>query len=273
MNYQQLLHQIKSKRSFLCVGLDADLNKMPVHIRDNYSDPVFEFNKAIIDATIPYTVAYKPNLAFYESLGPSGLESLHKTVNYLQGKAFTIADAKRGDIGNTAEMYAHALYNYYGFDAVTLSPYMGVDTIMPFLKYENKWSIVLALTSNPGAADFELLPTDEGALFEVVLKKFSHVPPEQLMFVAGATRPEYLQTIRKHVPDHFLLVPGVGAQGGSLEEVCRYGLNRQVGLLINSSRQIIYAGQGSDFDRLAARQANQLQMQMEHILIAQNIIS
>lgn len=267
MNYQQLVGEIKRKQSFLCVGLDTDLKKIPSHIRDKADDPVFEFNKAIIDATLDYAIAYKPNLAFYEASGVEGLKSLEKTIQYINGRAFTIADAKRGDIGNTAEMYAHAFYNHYGFDSITLSPYMGADTIEPFLKHKDKWSIILALTSNPGAEDFEMLKVDDDFLFEKVLKKFGKASAQQIMFVVGATRPQYFEIVRKHAPDNFLLVPGIGAQGGSLEDVCRYGLNSNAGLIVNSSRQIIYADSGIDFDVKAAEQAKQIQQQMKQMLV------
>lgn len=268
MNYQQLVGEIKRKQSFLCVGLDTDLKKIPPHIREKADDPVFEFNKAIIDATLDYAIAYKPNLAFYEALGVEGLKSLEKTIQYINSRAFTIADAKRGDIGNTAEMYAHAFYNQYGFDSITLSPYMGADTVEPFLKHKDKWSIILALTSNPGADDFEMLKIDEDYLFEKILKTFSTAATsQQVMFVVGATRPQYFEIVRKHAPDNFLLVPGIGAQGGSLEEVCRYGLNSNTGLIVNSSRQIIYAGSGTDFDEKAASQAKQIRQQMKQILV------
>ncbi|MBS1765580.1 MAG: orotidine-5'-phosphate decarboxylase [Bacteroidetes bacterium] len=273
MNYQELVAEIKRKKSFLCVGLDTDINKIPHSLIAQFDDPVVEFNRQIIEATLPYAVAYKLNFAFYEARGPQGLVSLERTMQYLHNKAFTIADAKRGDIGNTAAMYAQSVFDYYKFNSVTLSPYMGADTIEPFLKYKNHWSIVLALTSNPGADDFEMLQTDDGKIYERVLKKFAEPHhASQVMFVAGATRPETFATIRKHAPDHFLLVPGVGAQGGSLEDVCRYGLNSNVGLLINSSRQIIYASSGDDFAVKAGEQSLVVQKQMQQIMQAKGII-
>lgn len=273
MNYRELVAEIKRKKSFLCVGLDTDLDKIPSSVLSHSDDPVFEFNKQIIEATLPHTVAYKLNFAFYEARGPQGLVSMERTMQFLNNRAFTIADAKRGDIGNTAAMYARSVFDYYKFNAITLSPYMGVDTVEPFLKYKNHWSIVLALTSNPGADDFETLETGEGKVYEIVIKKFATSQmSEQVMFVAGATSPETFATIRKHAPDHFLLVPGVGAQGGNLEEVCRFGMNNSVGLLINSSRQIIYASSGNDFAAKAGEQAQIIQKQMQQIMQDKGII-
>ncbi len=267
MNYANLVAEIKRKKSFLCVGLDTDPTKIPAHLLSQSDDPVFEFNKCIIDATLDYAVAYKPNLAFYEAQGPSGLTSLEKTMKHLNGRAFTIADAKRGDIGNTAEMYAKSFYDHYGFDSVTIAPYMGYDSLEPFLNYKDKWSIVLGLTSNKSAEDFQLLPQGDGLFYETVLKTFvKRASKENLMFVAGATRPEMLLQIRKHAPEHFLLVPGVGAQGGSLKDVCKYGLTKDIGLLVNSSRQIIYASNGFDFADKANAEAKKMQLEMQEII-------
>ncbi len=256
MTRTDLINGIRNKSSFLCIGLDTDIKKIPPHLL-NSDDPVFEFNKAIIDATADLCIAYKPNLAFYESLGPPGMESLRKTVNYIPEGLLKIADAKRGDIGNTGKMYAEAFYHYYNFDAVTLSPYMGKDSIDPFLAFKDKWAIVLALTSNEGSADFQMRNLDAGEkLYEKIIKTTSSWgDPERLMFVIGATKAQYLATIRKIIPDHFLLIPGIGAQGGSLEEVCDYGMNSDVGLIVNSSRSIIYASSGTDFKE-AAREAS-----------------
>jgi orotidine-5'-phosphate decarboxylase len=270
MNRQELFELILSKRSFLCVGLDTDINKIPAFLLEK-EDPVFEFNKAIIDATLPFTVAYKPNLAFYEAGGLNGWRSLEKTIEYirtLDQPVFLIADAKRGDIGNTSGMYAYAFFDSMDFDAVTLSPYMGFDTVSPFLKYAGKWSVLLALTSNTSAADFQYFENDKGQrLFEKVLETSrSWGTTDDLMYVVGATRAESLQDVRKIVPDHFLLVPGVGAQGGSLEEVAKYGMNDHCGLLVNSSRGVIYAGNGQDYAGKAALAAKELKDQMEKLL-------
>jgi orotidine-5'-phosphate decarboxylase len=270
MNRQELFELILSKRSFLCVGLDTDINKIPAFLLEK-EDPVFEFNKAIIDATLPFTVAYKPNLAFYEAGGLNGWRSLEKTIEYirtLDQPVFLIADAKRGDIGNTSGMYARAFFDSMDFDAVTLSPYMGFDTVSPFLKYAGKWSVLLALTSNTSAADFQYFENDKGQrLFEKVLETSrSWGTTDDLMYVVGATRAESLQDVRKIVPDHFLLVPGVGAQGGSLEEVAKYGMNDHCGLLVNSSRGVIYAGNGQDYAGKATLAAKELKDQMEKLL-------
>ncbi len=270
MNRQELFELILSKRSFLCVGLDTDINKIPAFLLEK-EDPVFEFNKAIIDATLPFTVAYKPNLAFYEAGGLNGWRSLEKTIEYirtLDQPVFLIADAKRGDIGNTSGMYAYAFFDSMDFDAVTLSPYMGFDTVSPFLKYAGKWSVLLALTSNTSAADFQYFENDKGQrLFEKVLETSrSWGTTDDLMYVVGATRAESLQDVRKIVPDHFLLVPGVGAQGGSLEEVAKYGMNDHCGLLVNSSRGVIYAGNGQDYAGKATLAAKELKDQMEKLL-------
>lgn len=270
MNLEALYGQIIKKRSFLCVGLDTDLDKIPQHLLKS-DDPIFAFNKAIIDATAAYTVAYKPNLAFYEQYGVEGWRALEKTVQYLQAKypeMFIIADAKRGDIGNTSDMYARAFFKKMGVDAVTIAPYMGKDSVDSFLKYEGKWAVVLALTSNPSASDFEL--TQDGAgerLYEKVLRTVSSWGTvDNTMFVVGATKAEALADIRKIVPNHFLLVPGVGAQGGSLEEVAKYGLNDKCGLLVNSSRGIIYAGKGEDFASQACEEARKMQQEMNSLL-------
>lgn len=267
MNYQALYQNIKNKKSYLCVGLDTDLSKIPPHLLSE-EDPIFEFNKQIIDATYPFAVAYKPNTAFYEALGARGWESLQKTIEYLPKDTFNIADAKRGDIGNTSTMYAKAFFERMNFDAVTVAPYMGEDSVMPFLDFNGKWVILLALTSNTGSQDFEQLSLQKGdLLFEEVIKKSQMWADEtQMMYVVGATKAEKLQEIRALAPDHFLLVPGVGAQGGSLEEVSKYGLNSNVGLLVNSSREIIYASNEKDFALKAAEKAKNLQTQMAHFL-------
>ena len=261
MNYNQLVSEIKKKKSFLCVGLDTDITKIPKHLLDS-EDPIFEFNKQIIDATKDYCVAYKPNIAFYESMGIDGWKSLEKTINYIPNDIFTIADAKRGDIGNTSKMYAKTFFETYNFNSVTVAPYMGEDSVTPFLEFENKWVILLALTSNKGGSDFQLLGSDE-KLFESVVKKSQEwASPEQLMFVVGATRGETIGEVRKIAPKNFFLVPGIGAQGGSLEDVCEYGLTEDCGLLVNSSRQIIYASSGEDFAKKAAEAAKDWQKQM-----------
>ena len=270
MTRQQLIETIRRKQSFLCVGLDTDIRKMPQHLQ-NEEDGIFLFNKAIIDATLPYAVAYKPNLAFYEAAGIKGLVQLKKTMDYLHGledKAFTIADAKRGDIGNTSQQYAKAFLDPEGdfnFDSMTIAPYMGEDSVTPFTVYDGKWVILLALTSNKGAFDFQYIKTeyDDCYLFEKVLQKSQQWgTPDNMMYVVGATKADMLTTVRNIVPDSFLLVPGVGAQGGSLSEVCRYGLNSDCGLLVNSSRGIIYASNGTDFAQRAAEEAAKLQQQM-----------
>src|SRR5690554_890833 len=269
MTTKQLYEQIKKKKSFLCIGLDVDLNKIPSHLLET-DDPIFEFNKAIIDATHDLCVSYKPNTAFYEAYGIKGWQSLEKTIKYLNDKypeIFTIADAKRGDIGNTSTMYAQAFFNDLQFDSVTVAPYMGKDSVEPFLAFSNKHTILLALTSNEGAFDFQTKNVEEKALYQTVLetsKKWKN--SEQLMYVVGATKAEYFQEIRRIVPNSFLLVPGVGAQGGSLEDVCRFGINKHVGLLINSSRGIIYASNQYDFAQAARNQALKLQKAMAIIL-------
>ncbi len=274
MNRQELINLIRHKKSFLCIGLDTDISKMPAHLKD-LEDPVFEFNKAIIDSTIDLAVAYKPNLAFYECYGVKGWQSLNKTINYINntypGRAFTIADAKRGDIGNTSQQYARAMFDKASsgmeFDAVTVAPYMGEDSVKPFLSYPSKWIIVLALTSNKGAEDFQFFTRQNTRLFEQVLtlsKQWGS--DENMMYVVGATKAEMLAGIRKIVPNHFLLVPGVGAQGGSLQEVAKHGLTKDCGLLVNSSRNIIYASNGLDFAEKAREEAVRMQKEMEALL-------
>lgn len=276
MNYEQLFRLIRKKKSFLCVGLDTDLNKIPEHLKSE-ADPCFAFNKEIIDATLPFTAAYKPNLAFYEAQGAAGWESLKKTLKYLRRKTddiFIIADAKRGDIGNTSGMYAQAFFNELNVDAVTLSPYMGKDTVSPFLEYENRWAVLLALTSNASAADFQYFENQKGEkLFEKVIDvSRSWGTKDQLMYVVGATKAEALIEIRNIIPDHFLLVPGVGAQGGSLSEVAKFGMNRHCGLLVNSSRGILYASSGKDFAEKAGEKAHELQQEMEQLLFWRGLI-
>lgn len=267
MNRQQLIEQIKLKKSFLCIGLDTDIKKIPQHLL-NDDDPIFTFNKAIIDATAPYCVSYKPNLAFYEAFGVKGMISFEKTVNYLKENYpnyFIIADAKRGDIGNTSAMYARTFFGEYDIDALTVAPYMGEDSVTPFLTYENKWVVLLALTSNKGSHDFQLTEDANGErLFEKVLRISQQWgTDENMMYVVGATQGEMFKDIRRVAPRHFLLVPGVGAQGGSLQEVCKYGMTEDCGLLVNSSRGIIYASNGEDFAEVAAQKAKELQKEME----------
>lgn len=266
MDKQQLIHQIRTKRTFLCVGLDTDLRKIPQHLLAD-EDPIFAFNKAIVDATAPYCVAYKPNLAFYESAGLKGWEAFEKTVRYIKQQYpehFIIADAKRGDIGNTSAMYARTFFEELDIDSLTVAPYMGEDSVKPFLQYPGKWVIVLALTSNPGSHDFQLVADAEGMpLFERVLRRSDEWADDgQMMYVVGATQGKMFERIREIVPNHFLLVPGVGAQGGSLEEVCRYGMTDCCGLLVNSSRGIIYADSTVNFADVAAEKARELQGQM-----------
>ena len=267
MTRSELISSIRDRQSFLCVGLDTDIRKIPKHLLET-EDPVFEFNKAIIDATHPYAVAYKPNLAFYESLGLAGWESLRKTMAYIPKDVFTIADAKRGDIGNTSSMYARAFFEQFSFDSVTVAPYMGEDSVTPFLEFPGKWAVLLALTSNKGALDFQMdhISSDE-RLFEKVLRVSSAWgSKENMMYVVGATRGELFSSVRKVVPDHFLLVPGVGAQGGSLEDVCRYGMNADCGLIVNASRSILYSSEGLDFAEKAAEEASKLQKEMSDML-------
>lgn len=273
MNRQELIELIKRKKSFLCVGLDSDISKLPECLADK-EDPIFEFNKAIIDSTLPYTVAYKPNLAFYESQGIKGLISLKKTMDYLHRfdkECFTIADAKRGDIGNTSQQYAKAFLSSesdFGFDSMTIAPYMGEDSVKPFTVYENKWVILLALTSNKGAEDFQFIRDKEDLkLFErVLIKSQQWATKDNMMFVCGATQAEMFGRIRELAPEHFLLVPGVGAQGGSLSQVCKYGLTKDCGLLVNSSRGIIFADKQESFAETAARKAKELQEEMASFL-------
>ena len=271
MKKKDLISQIKRKKSFLCIGLDTDINKIPIFLLDT-DDPIFEFNKKIIDATNSYCVAYKPNIAFYESLGLNGWKALEKTINYINSyypEIFTIADAKRGDIGNTSSMYAKAYFETLNFDSITINPYMGKDSVEPFLEYQNKHTIILALTSNVGAFDFQTknIADNSKKLYEEVIRtSTSWKNSNQLMYVVGATKASYLKEIRNIVPNNFLLIPGVGAQGGDLKEVCDNGLNNEVGLLINSSRSIIYASNDTNFDIDAAKNAQEIQSQMEDIL-------
>ena len=276
MNKQQLFQNIKEKKTFLCVGLDTDIDKLPESVLNNSDDPVFEFNVAIIDATADFCVAYKPNLAFYESQGLKGWDALERTVNYIRTKypdQFIIADAKRGDIGNTSQMYARTFFEEMDFDAVTVAPYMGEDSVTPFLGYENNWVILLALTSNKGAYDFQFMEENGEKLFEKVLKTSKEWgTDENMMYVVGATKAEMLTDIRKIVPNHFLLVPGVGAQGGSLQEVAKYGLTNECGLLVNSSRQIIYASKNNDFAEKAKEESKKVQQEMEEILKEKGLI-
>jgi orotidine-5'-phosphate decarboxylase len=276
MNAEELFRNIKRKKSFLCVGLDTDYNKIPRMLLDK-EYPVFEFNKHIIDATQEFAVAYKPNLAFYEILGAAGFMSLEMTVNYLRENypdVFVIADAKRGDIGNTSHMYAHAFFKTLDFDAITLSPYMGKDSISPFLEFDGKWVILLALTSNEGTEDFQQLPLEDSTLLfeEVIHKSSAWGNVNNMMYVVGATRAESLSRIRKFIPEHFLLVPGVGSQGGSLKEVADQGMNDRCGLLVNASRSIIYADVTNKFEDAARQEASRLQAQMEELLKSRNLI-
>ena len=266
MNRQQLINEIFSKKTFLCVGLDTDINKIPEHLKKE-EDPIFAFNKAIIEATAPYCVAYKPNLAFYECYGLKGMIAFEKTIKYLKENHpnhFIIADAKRGDIGNTSKMYAQTFFEEYNLDSVTVAPYMGEDSVKPFLEYDGKWVILLALTSNKGSHDFQLTEDQQGErLFEKVLKKSQEWgTTENLMYVVGATQGKMFEDIRRIAPNHFLLVPGVGAQGGSLQEVCKYGMTKDCGLLVNSSRGIIYASKDEDFAEIAGQKAKELQLEM-----------
>jgi len=264
MTRSELVSQIRKKKSFLCVGLDTDIEKIPPHLL-HHEDPVFEFNKSIIDATKEFCVAYKPNLAFYESVGPKGLISLEKTMDYIPDDIFTIADAKRGDIGNTSKLYAKSFFEHYNFDSLTIAPYMGEDSVKPFLEFRNKWVVLLALTSNAGAKDFQYITnkeTDHPLYTEVIRKSMEWAGPDQMMYVVGATKSEYLAEIRKIIPDNFLLIPGVGAQGGDFEVVVKHGMNKDVGLLINSSRGIIYASADEDFAEKAGEAAHNLQKQM-----------
>ena len=268
MNYTQLFEQVRSKRSYLCVGLDTDPEKIPKHLLSS-KDPVFEFNKQIIDATHRHCIAYKPNIAFYEALGPKGWESLQKTLEYIPKDIFTIADAKRGDIGNTASLYAKTFFQYLNFDSITVAPYMGEDSVKPFLGYDGKWVILLAHTSNPGSNDFQTIESKNSGrkLYEeVILKSQKWATADQLMFVVGATQAEKIAGIRKLAPDHFFLVPGIGAQGGDLDLVSKHGMNKQCGLLVNSARAIIYASGGTDFATAAEREARKVQDEMDRYL-------
>jgi orotidine-5'-phosphate decarboxylase len=276
MTRKELFENIKRKRSFLCVGLDTDIKKIPQHLLSE-EEPIFAFNKAIIDATAQYCVAYKPNLAFYESLGVDGWIAFEKTVKYIQTNypdMFIIADAKRGDIGNTSEMYARSFFDHLNIDSVTVAPYMGEDSVKPFLGYEGKWVILLALTSNKGSHDFQMIKDTEGEqLFERVMRTAqTWATPEEMMFVVGATQGERFSDVRKVAPKSFLLVPGVGAQGGSLQDVCKYGMIEDCGLLVNSSRGVIYVSKGEDFAEAAAKAAEEVQKEMEAILKERGIV-
>jgi orotidine-5'-phosphate decarboxylase len=268
MTSSQLFSQITKKQSYLCVGLDTDLEKIPSHLLKT-NDPIFEFNRQIIDETHKYAVAYKPNIAFYEALGPKGWESLQKTLAYIPQDIFTIADAKRGDIGNTSSLYAKAFFQQMNFDSVTVAPYMGEDSVKPFLKFKDKWVILLAHTSNSGAADFQLIEsrvTGRKLYEEVILKSKQWGSPDQLMYVVGATQADKIESIRKLIPEYFFLVPGIGAQGGDLEQVSKFGMNNQCGLLVNSARAIIYASKEKDFARVAGVEAEKVQQEMSEYL-------
>jgi orotidine-5'-phosphate decarboxylase len=268
MNASELFQQIKTKKSYLCVGLDTDIEKIPQHLLSS-PDPIFEFNKQIIDATYQHCVAYKPNIAFYEAMGAKGWESLQKTLEYIPDNIFTIADAKRGDIGNTSSLYAKAFFQHMNFDSITVAPYMGEDSVKPFLQFKGKWVILLAHTSNPGSSDFQLIEskvTGRKLYEEVLLKSQQWGSPDQLMYVVGATQSEKIESIRKLVPDYFFLVPGIGAQGGDLELVSKYGMNKQCGLLVNAARSIIYASNGKDFASQAGKESLALQQQMSGYL-------
>ncbi|MGY6562749.1 MAG: orotidine-5'-phosphate decarboxylase [Luteibaculaceae bacterium] len=274
MQRNQLINEIKQKRSFLCVGLDTDPAKIPTHLEEDFYDPIFEFNKRIIDATKDYAVAYKPNLAFYESLGGEGYSILQRTLEYIPDNCLIIADAKRGDIGNTSNHYAKAFFDLLNCHAITINPYMGEDSVTPFLEYKDKWAVVLALTSNKGSQNFQMQKLENGQfLFEKVLEDCANMgSDENVMFVVGATHPEMFAKVRKIVPNHFLLVPGVGAQGGDLESICAHGLNSDCGLLVNVSRALIYASDKMDFPLVAQQKAKEIQQQMEKILLEKGII-
>ena len=273
MSLKNLINEINKKQSFLCIGLDTDINKIPSFLLEN-DDPIFSFNKSIIDQTHKYCIAYKLNTAFYESNGASGWVSMNKTVDYIKQnypEIFTIADAKRGDIGNTSKMYAEAFFSKINFDAITINPYMGSDSVKPFLEFENKFSILLGLTSNVGAEDLQLKKTNEDYIFsEMINSSKSWGDISNMMYVVGATKADYIKKIRKIIPEHFLLIPGVGAQGGNLDEICKYALNDSVGIIVNSSRSIIYASNDSFFAESAAKEAIKLQSQMKEILSSRN---
>ena len=272
MNRNFIISNIKKKKSFLCVGLDTDIKKIPKFLLD-YSDPIFEFNKRIIDSTKNYCISYKLNLAFYEYYGSKGYDSLVKTLNYIPKDIFKIADAKRGDIGNSSKMYAKSFFEYLNFDAITLSPYMGMDSIIPFLEYKNKWVILLSLTSNIGAKDFQLLKFDEFYLFEKIIEissKWGNI--DNLMYVIGANRSNYFNKIRKLIPNHFLLIPGLGFQGGKIEEIVKNNLNNDIGLIVNSSRKILYSSNDNFFQKIVAEKTLDIQKKMEKILLDNNII-
>ena len=277
MKRKDLISQIKRKKSFLCIGLDTDINKIPKFLLD-LEDPIFEFNKKIIDATNSYCVAYKPNIAFYESQGLNGWKALEKTIKYINSnfpEIFTIADAKRGDIGNTSSMYAKAYFDTLNFDSITINPYMGKDSVEPFLDYKNKHTILLALTSNLGAFDFQTKNVDKTShqfYYEVIKTSTNWKNSSQLMYVVGATKASYLREIRNIIPNNFLLIPGIGAQGGDLIDVCKNGMNKDVSLLVNSSRSIIYASSGSDFDLISAKKAKEIQLQMKNILSSRGLV-
>ncbi|MCC6371454.1 MAG: orotidine-5'-phosphate decarboxylase [Bacteroidia bacterium] len=270
MNRNELINQIHSKKTFLCVGLDPDTSKIPEFLLENEEDPIYEFNKQLVDATAPYCVSFKPNNAFYEAYGLSGITSLEKTIKYIKTNYpdhFLIADAKRGDIGNTSSMYAQAFFKRLNADAITIAPYMGSDSVKPFLQHENKWAIVLGLTSNEGSADFQQLKINNRELYLHVIETCAKWgTKDNMMFVVGATKAQMLAEIRNIIPDHFLLVPGIGAQGGSLKEVCQYGLNKDGGLLVNSSRAIIYASKGEDFAERAAEEARKVALEMKEYI-------
>lgn len=267
MNKARLFEQIKKKNSYLCVGLDTDISKIPAHLQ-NSADPVFEFNKQIIDATHGYCIAYKPNIAFYEARGAKGWESLAKTLEYIPNDCFTIADAKRGDIGNTSSLYAKAFFEQMNFDSITVAPYMGEDSVKPFLEFKDKWVILLAHTSNSGSSDFQLIESKSGKKLyeEVILKSQQWGTPEQLMYVVGATRADKIADIRKLAPEHFFLVPGIGAQGGDLAETSKHGLNKECGLIVNSTRAIIYASADKDFATAAGNEAKKVREEMSALL-------
>ncbi|MBL7835346.1 MAG: orotidine-5'-phosphate decarboxylase [Cyclobacteriaceae bacterium] len=267
MNKARLFEQIKKKNSYLCVGLDTDISKIPAHLQ-NSADPVFEFNKQIIDATHAYCIAYKPNIAFYEARGAKGWESLAKTLEYIPNDCFTIADAKRGDIGNTSSLYAKAFFEQMNFDSITVAPYMGEDSVKPFLEFKDKWVILLAHTSNSGSSDFQLIESKSGKKLyeEVILKSQQWGTPEQLMYVVGATRADKIADIRKLAPEHFFLVPGIGAQGGDLAETSKHGLNKECGLIVNSTRAIIYASADKDFATAAGNEAKKVREEMSSLL-------